>query len=118
MDEERWIVTAVEAGVYIQSLRDVSEALNACVGADGVLLTEADLGPDFFQLRTGVAGELFQKFTNYRLPIALVIADGYAYGERFGELTREHRRHNLIRFVHSEEEGRAWLLTLPARRGG
>lgn len=102
-------VMASAAGITIQAYPDIAEALNGCVGATGLILTEAELSPQFFDLRTGVAGELFQKFTNYRLPIAIVLADHEAYGQRFSELAREHRGHNLIRFFYSLEPAQAWL---------
>jgi hypothetical protein len=109
MSDRQSFVTASAAGITIQTYADIAEALNGCVGGTGLLLTEAALGRQFFDLRTGVAGELFQKFTNYRLPIAIVLADHEAYGQRFSELAREHRGHNLIRFFYSLEPAQAWL---------
>lgn len=79
------------------------------MGADGLLLEEVDLGAAFFDLRTGLLGELFQKLTNYRIRTAFVMPDPARHGERFTELAREHRRHNLIRFCSSQAEALAWL---------
>jgi hypothetical protein len=111
MSEEGKIIIAADAGIAIQSFGDISEALSATLGAAGLVLTEADLAPEFFDLRSGLAGELFQKFTNYQLRVAIVLPDPQAYGERFGELAYEHSTHNLIRFVRSLEEAKAWLST-------
>ena len=93
----------------IRSSKDVANALNATLGTPGLLLVEEELGPEFFDLRTGLAGELFQKFINYKQRIALVIARPEKYGERFAELAREHRTHNMIRFFSTVEEAGAWL---------
>ena len=109
MKDELQIKTARELGVKVQSLSDVSHLIGAAWGLDGLILTEADLGPEVFELRSGLAGELFQKLTNYGVRTALVLPDFAAHGERFAELAHEHARHPLIRFVHSEEEARAWL---------
>lgn len=109
MSEEHRIIIASDAGVSIRSLGDISDALNACIGTDGLILTEDDLSPEFFDLRSGIAGELFQKFTNYSIRIAIVLPDTKAYGERVSELAYEHRSHNLIRFVSSEREAKVWL---------
>ena len=109
MGSHQVIIMASTVGLYIQAYPDITEALNGCVGAIGLILTEAELSPQFFDLRTGVAGELFQKFTNYRLPIAIVLADHKAYGQRFSQLVREHRGHNLIRFFYSLATAQAWL---------
>ncbi|MFY9607079.1 MAG: DUF4180 domain-containing protein [Blastocatellia bacterium] len=111
MNEGRRIVIASESGISIGSDNDISDALGACLGADGLILVESDLAPDFFDLRTGLAGEVFQKFINYRLRLAIVLADVDAYGERFSELAYEHRSHSMIRFVRSKEEAKAWLDT-------
>jgi hypothetical protein len=35
-----------------------------------------------FDLRNGLAGELFHKFTNYKQRVAIVLPDFEAYGER------------------------------------
>jgi hypothetical protein len=109
MTEERQILIASEAGIAIHSVSDISDAISASFGANGLILTEADLAPEFFNLRTGLAGELLQKFTNYQLRMAIVVPDPDAYGERFSELVYEHSTHNLIRFVRSTDEARSWL---------
>jgi hypothetical protein len=39
---------------------------------DGILLHEHLLSPDFFNLSNGMAGEILQKFSNYRMQLAIV----------------------------------------------
>jgi len=109
MNKERRILIASDSGISIRSLSDISDAIAACLGAEGLLLTEDDLAQDFFDLRSGLAGELFQKFMNYRLRLAIVLPDPAAYGERFSELAYEHRSHSMIRFVRTKDEAEAWL---------
>jgi hypothetical protein len=103
------IVVAAIAGLSIQSFGDISEAISACYGKTGLILTEADLGPEFFALHSGLAGELFQKFINYQIPLAIVLPDFEAYGERFSELAYEHSSHPQIRFARTPAEAMAWL---------
>lgn len=93
----------------LRSAADIPDLIGAAYGHDAVLLTAADLAPEFFDLRTGLLGELFQKVTNYRLPLALVLPHPEAYSLRFGELVLEHRTHPLIRFFEDEAAARAWL---------
>ena len=109
MKEVTGILIASDAGISIRSFGDISDAIGACIGADGLILTESDLAPEFFNLRSGLAGELFQKFTNYKVRVAIVLPDPEAYGERFSELAYEHRSHSMIRFVGSADEAKAWL---------
>lgn len=111
MNDTLKVLVASDSGITVRSFSDVSDALGACLGGAGLVLTEKDLGPDFFDLRTGLAGELFQKFVNYRLRVAIVVADPQAYGERFSELAYEHKTHNMIRFVNSTDEAQAWLVS-------
>ena|SRR5215208_7989375 len=111
MDEERRILMASDSGISIRSFGDIPDALGACIGAAGLILTENDLAKEFFDLRSGLAGELFQKFINYKLRVAIVLPDPEAYGERFTELAYEHASHNIIRFVRSKDEAKAWLNT-------
>jgi Domain of unknown function (DUF4180) len=103
------VIRASELNLMIASMADVSDAVGATFGASGLLLMENDLRPAFFDLRSGIAGELFQKFTNYDLRLALVVADSTTHGERFSELIYEHRQHRLIRFFASEADALAWL---------
>ncbi|WP_309573011.1 DUF4180 domain-containing protein [Deinococcus sp.] len=106
------VATARELNLPILTWAEVSTVVGASLGVYGLILTESDVAPEFFDLRSGLAGEVFQKFTNYRVPVALVIPDFAGHGERFAELAHEHRRHPLIRFVHSEAEARTWLHSL------
>jgi len=109
MNEEHKILIASDSGVSIRSFSDISDAIVACYGAKGIIFTEDDLAQEFFDLRSGLAGELFQKFTNYKLRVAIVLPDPDAYGERISELAYEHKAHNMIRFVRSKDEAETWL---------
>ena len=101
--------TLSELGVRLRGAGDIPDLIGAAYGVDGLILHAADLAPEFFDLRSGLLGELFQKFSNYRLPVAFVLPDFAAHGERFAELAREHAAHPTLRFVHTEEEARVWL---------
>jgi len=109
MNEEHRILVASDSNISIRSFSDITEAIAACIDADGLILTEDELAQEFFNLRSGLAGELFQKFMNYRLRVAIVLPDPQAYGERFSELAYEHRSHSMIRFVRSKDEAETWL---------
>src|SRR5258706_443089 len=107
----RNFLLASNAGISIRSISDISNAVAATFDSAGLVLSETDLCPEFFDLKTGLAGELFQKFTNYQLRLALIVADPERYGDRFKELAREHRSHSQIRIVSSQEEADAWMRT-------
>lgn len=100
----------------LQSLADILDAVASGMENGGLLLPEANLGPAFFNLRSGIAGELMQKFVNYRIPLAIIVAEPGAHGEHFRELVHEHRDHPLVRFFPSESHARAWLDDAAGRR--
>ena len=98
MNEGHRILIASDSGISIRSFGDIPDAISACFGSDGLILTEGDL-----------AREFFQKFVNYKLRMAIVLPDPETYGERISELAYEHKSHDLIRFVRSKDEAEAWL---------
>ena len=103
------VLVASEIGARIGRATDVLDLIGAAYGVEGVILTEDDLDAAFFDLRTGLAGELFQKATQYGLRLALVVPDPAVHGPRWPELAYEHRRHGAVRIVASRAEADAWL---------
>ena len=91
------------------SKSDVRDLLEASFGAEGLLLDNDSLGENFFDLSSGVAGELFQTFNNYGKKLALVVPDLQPYSQSFQQLALEHRRNNSIRFFANHAEAQQWL---------
>lgn len=89
------------------------DAVAACFeqGADALLLDRPALPPAFFDLRTGIAGELVQKLTQYGVRLACVVPDLDAQPARFREFAREANRGSRARFFASREEAVRWLGT-------
>jgi Domain of unknown function (DUF4180) len=61
-------------GPVIQTEREATDILGEAIGRDAklVALPSVRLSPAFFQLRTGLAGAIAQKFVNYRMKLAIV----------------------------------------------
>ena len=61
-------------GPPLRSDRDVTDLIGHALsgGAELVAISAQRLGAGFFTLRTGVAGQVVQKFVNYRLRLAIV----------------------------------------------
>jgi hypothetical protein len=93
----------------IDSPRAIANVLAMGMEQGGLVLSEADLAPAFYDLTSGLAGELFQKFVNYRVPLALVVKDPTVHGERFVELAREHRSHPTVRIFPDHNAATEWL---------
>lgn len=104
--------------MQIHSVRDISDAVTKGMEEGGLVVKEEDLSPIFFDLRSGLAGELLQKFVNYRVPLALVVKDPSSHGKRFEELARELRTHAKVRIFPAHEAAAAWVETLRDTAGG
>jgi hypothetical protein len=103
------IASASDLGISLRSVKDLPDLLVASHEHGGLILAEADMCPEFFDLRTGLAGEVLQKFVNYHAKIAIVVASRDAHGERFSELMYEHRTHPFVRFFVSDDEAKTWF---------
>ena len=56
----------------VQSALDLMASIVHVYGCTKAVLHKANIVEDFFRLRTGVAGEILQKFTNYGFAVAIV----------------------------------------------
>ena len=112
------VLVASEVGLAIRGMDDVLDVISAAYDADALILTAHDVAPAFFDLRTGLAGELFQKATQYGVRLALVVPDPAAHGPRWPELAYEHARHATVRIVASRTDADAWLASGTGRHVG
>jgi Domain of unknown function (DUF4180) len=103
------ILVAADSNIRLETAQDIPDLIGACWGMDGLILHENDLASSFFDLRTGLLGELFQKCTNYELRLTMVVLETAVRSERFSELVHEHRAHKLIRFFTSVDAAKVWL---------
>lgn len=67
----------VEIAFVQNTMNDASQAMDVVgnasyLGASVVLVKTDQLSNNFFDLKTGLAGEILQKFSNYRLRLAIV----------------------------------------------
>jgi len=109
---------AAEPRALVRSFADAVERMGARDWAEGIILEEADFAPEFFDLRSGLAGELFQKCVNYGLRVAIVLPNVQVHGQRFSELAYEHRSHPVVRVVGSRALADAWLQAARAESRG
>jgi hypothetical protein len=90
-------------------IRETQDALDLMAessnqGSGKIILHEKNLISDFFDLRSGIAGEILQKFTNYQVQVA-IIGDFSKYSSKnMKDFIFESNRHGRINFVNSIEE--------------
>ncbi len=80
-------------------------------GADWVCVPVRRVADEFFALRTGVAGEVVQKFVNYRLPLAIVgdISAHTTGGSAFAGFVHESNRGRQLWFAPTQADFEAKL---------
>lgn len=108
---ERGGVRFVECVEPIAAASEVLELVAGCIEHDarGVLVESPMLPPEFFDLRTGFAGEFLQKLVNYGVRLAAVFPNEAAYGERFREFLVEAKRGRAFRAFAERSDAEAWL---------
>lgn len=106
---ERGSLRIVHVTSTDKPIRARQDALDVMVGhgyADvaGIAIDETCFDPDFFRLKTGIAGELLQIFVNYRIRVA-ILGDFSKYpGDTLRAFIAECNRGQHIFFVDDVEE--------------
>ena len=97
----------------IEGVGDALDLVAACAEeqTDRLLLDGAHLADEFFDLSTRLAGEVVQKFQNYRIRTAAVFVDDGSYSEPFTEFIREARTSNDFRTFTDREAAEEWLVS-------
>ncbi|WP_439498732.1 DUF4180 domain-containing protein [Bosea sp. (in: a-proteobacteria)] len=97
------VLICSEDGPRLESERDIGTFLGAAWDGDAALVAipVARLSPDFFQLSTRLAGEVAQKFVNYRMQLAII-----------GDISARCTESKALRdFVYEANRGRAlWFV--------
>ena len=66
-----------------------------------IIINEKNFHNDFFQLKTGLAGEILQKFSNYNVKLAIVGDFSKYESKSLKDFIRESNKGNMIYFVDS-----------------
>ena len=64
----------ISDNIIINSIEDGLDLLGNLYyqGFDMIIIHEKNITPDFFDLKNGIAGEILQKFSNYRMRLVIV----------------------------------------------
>lgn len=98
-------------GWMLNDLEDAVDLLGNSdyLGAAGTIIHQEQINPDFFDLKTGLAGDILQKFSNYRKKLAIVGDFSEVSSKSLRDFIRESNRTGSINFVQSLEEARRVL---------
>lgn len=72
-------------------------------GFDRLIIHEKNIHPDFFDLKTKMAGEILQKFSTYRVRL-MIVGDFSKYNSQsLRDFISESNKGRLVNFVESVE---------------
>lgn len=71
---------------------------------DTMMIHRETFHPGFFELKTGLAGEILQKFSNYRMRLAIVGDFSGIKSKSLRDFIRESNRRGTINFVNTPEK--------------
>jgi hypothetical protein len=105
------IAEVVTDAVIISSGQDVLDLIYAPELADvsSIILHQKNITPDFFILSTGIAGEVLQKFVNYRCRLAIVGDFAAIESKSLQDFIRESNKGKSVYFAENIAEAVAAL---------
>ena len=81
-------------------------------GFDGMIISADKISPRFFDLKTRLAGEILQKFSTFRMRLAIVGDFSVFPSESLKSFIYESNRGNLIHFSPTTADALAWFLKI------
>ncbi len=96
-------------------LNNVQDSLDLMANADyqgarKIILHEKNINPEFFKLSTGLAGEILQKYVNYKMKLAIVGDFSKYQSKSFNAFLIECNRGNQFFFVDSVDKATELLI--------
>ncbi len=80
-------------------------------GFDSIIINEKNINSDFFDLKNGIAGEILQKFSTYRVKLTLVGDFSKYTSKSLTDFIYESNKGRQINFVKSTTEALKILST-------
>ena len=105
------IAELISAALIIDSVEDGINLLGDLYYQDfeSIVIHEKNITPRFFELKNGMAGEILQKFSNYRVRLAIV-GDFEIYSSKsLRDFIHESNQGKQVSFVGSVSEALAKL---------
>lgn len=98
-------------GIIVSNTQDALDIMANCVyqGCSHFILYEENLNPDFFDLKTRLAGEILQKFSNYRCRLSIVGNFDKYSSKSLRDFIFESNKGKQIGFVKTRDEAITFL---------
>ncbi|KOS07489.1 alpha/beta hydrolase [Flavobacterium akiainvivens] len=94
------------AGTVIPNIQDGIDLMGNLYyqGFDKIIIHQANIIPAFFDLKTGIAGEILQKFSTYRVRLAIVSDFSHYQSKSLADFIYECNNGRQVNFVASVQE--------------
>lgn len=109
--EEGKSIALVSSVNTISTTQDALDLLMNCMynGADGLVINEHFLHPDFFELKSGIAGNVLQVFSTYKGYLAIVGQFDRHNSKSLSDFIFESNKQGRVGFVDSQDAAIAFL---------
>jgi hypothetical protein len=105
------IVEVISENVLIQNSQDGLQLLVdiGYQGFDRIIIYEKNITPDFFDLKNKIAGDILQKYSNYRVRLVIIGEYSKFTNKSIRDFIYESNKFQQINFVSSLDEALAKL---------
>ncbi|GHT22406.1 hypothetical protein AGMMS4957_12570 [Bacteroidia bacterium] len=103
---EQKVAEILENSKPIKSVDDAIDYLGDCYyhNCIGIVIPASVLDSTFFELKTGLAGEILQKFTTYKMKVAIIGDFSNVASVSLRDFIRESNSRKSINFVASVKD--------------
>lgn len=100
------IAEIISKNIIIATIEDGTDLVGNLYyqGFDKVVLYEKNITPSFFDLKTRMAGEILQKFSNYKISLTIVGDFSKYKSKSLNDFIFESNKGSTVNFVSSIEE--------------
>src|SRR5690554_2418132 len=103
---DKKIAEIITAEIILKTTEDGLDLLGnlSYQGFDKIIIHEKNIIPDFFDLKTKIAGDILQKFTQYQMPLIIVGDFSKFASNSLNDFIFESNKSKQINFVNSQSE--------------
>jgi hypothetical protein len=106
------IAEVVSDDIEIRNVQDALDILSECYsrGASSIIVNKKNIVPDFFDLKTGLAGEILRKFSMYHFKLAIIGDFSGVLSKSLNAFINESNKVGDTCFVSSVDEAKERLV--------
>lgn len=100
------VAEVISEDIIIKRVEDVLDLLGNLYyqDCDKIIIQGKNITPAFFDLKNGIAGEILQKFSNYRIRLAIVGDFSIYTSKSVNDFIYESNKGRQINFVNTQAE--------------